>query len=138
MAGNKFDEAIEVLTNFMREMYEWDIKYYDKLVDNFEKYKEEAKKELTRIYGKYLINKTRKQGREVSGRASSPPEYDPELEKVERYEEIASNKIIIYTKQGSGFMFNCRYTLKSRNNIWFIDKKETYDSYEKKWCIENF
>ncbi|TCV77525.1 MULTISPECIES: NTF2 fold immunity protein [Methylomonas] len=138
MSDDRCDHAIKVLQAFMREMYRWDVKYYELLVNAHEANKGTAKQEISEIYNSYLTKKDRKLGREVALNASSPPEYDPDTEIIEKCEDVDEKKLLIYTKQTTGFKFECRYTLKNIQDTWRIDKRERYSVGKNKWVIETF
>ena len=131
-------QAAKHLINFMEAMYGWDIKYYELLTQDFEAHKSLAKQDLTYIYDIYLINKERKFGREAAVNASSPPVFDPNTESVIKCEVLDNKTVLIYTKQGAGFKFDCRYRVKVIKGEWRIDKKEIFSAYEKKWVNERF
>lgn len=138
MNDDRCDHAIKVLQAFMRDMYSWDVKYYELLVNAHEANKSAAKQEISDIYNNYLTKKERKLGREVALNASSPPEYDPDAEIINKCEYVDEKKLLIYTKQTTGFKFECRYTLKNIKGEWRIDKRERYSIGKNKWVTEVF
>jgi len=125
-----------VLLNFIKEMNDWELKYYKLYSEDMSKYTNMALDDLTKIYSKWITQRERKYGR-LSGAPSvgTPPEYDPITESIESIENIGKNKIIINTisKQIGDYTINYRYTLKCSNDEWRIDKKERYSSYKNKW-----
>jgi len=61
-----------------------------------------------------------------------PPEFDPEQESIEMV-KVTPRKVVISTKQHTGFEMLCRYTLVQRGGRWLLDRKEEHYASEGKW-----
>lgn len=134
MEQKHINTAKLILMNFMAEMYTWEKKYFPLMINNANnnKYRELAKQELSDIYKRYLTPKKRKTGRLAGPNVGSPPEYDPEAERIETISE-ENGRVIILTQETTGFKERLRYTLKQVHGEWRIDKKESFYQSKNKW-----
>lgn len=132
----ELSEAERVLEEFITGMNKWELKYYSLFkIDGIFAHKDVAKKELDDIFNSFCTEKERKQGRQVSLSCGEPPEYSPDEEVLDK--EISKGRAIFVTQQFTEAKSKFRYTLKSKEDNWYIDKKERFSSYENKWVKYN-
>ena len=130
--------AVNVLRGFIEAMNEWerdcwkeytesDMKRIDPLIQH-----KAFQQRQDKIFARFCTPKKRL----IVGRFGSfqnPPEYDPQMEKILRVDEVSGRRVIIYTQQGTGFRNKCRYVLLRKGNQWLIDNKKIFLKPFNKW-----
>src|SRR5690606_3807366 len=121
-------KAKQLLLNFFSQMYSWELKNINCEYTS----KEESKLDLDKVFSELCTIKERKNGRQISLNYRNPPEYDSETQII-RNVIIDGKKAVIETERTVGLGGIYRYHLIEKNGEYRIDKKEMYDSFDKKW-----
>ena len=86
----------------------------------------EIKDKQETIFEKFCTQKPRPYGR--LGSFQKPPEYDPLHEYILDVTEERKGRVLIRTKQTTGFQETFQYVLLWRTSGWRIDNKKIIDS----------
>lgn len=115
-------EAYTVLRGFWRAMNDWERTnwslYEAGEIDDAQLYKKAAN-ELEEIFRQFCAVPPKR-----GVNFQSPPEYDPESEQVVQVSTSSPSRVIVETKQITGFRKMCRYTVQKTDKVWKIAKKE--------------
>ncbi|WP_064792211.1 NTF2 fold immunity protein [Shewanella woodyi] len=125
-------EGVLKLNNFIISMNEWELESHSLLIQNSDdKTKNVVRDKLDIIFDLFCTKKVRKYGRQTSLSCGNPPEYSP-CEVILEYHQ-GNKKLVIYTQQKIGVENKFRYTLSYKNEVWLVDRKESYDEWDDKW-----
>jgi hypothetical protein len=132
------EAARNTLFELMIEMNMWEVEYHAKYKrDGPEKHKPEAKKTLHALFAKYFTHRERKEGRELTLNAGSPPEYDPDREELGETTVLSEHKVSIVTHYKhptrSDVQHSHRYTMVLKSGAWVLDKKERLSVLSNRW-----
>lgn len=122
------EKAKQALVIFFNAMHIWEMKNINKEFND----SDESRAYLNKIFSDHCTKKERKTGRQVSLNFRNPPEYDPANQCI-KFAHSENKKIIIETERTVGLKGKYRYHMIEKENTFKVDRKEMYDSFEKKW-----
>ena len=125
-------EPLEVLKEFINEMYQWNMmcQEIDKIPKEYYNQKNMILEKLNGIFLNYLTVKDRKYTQQLS--YSNPPEYNLATNEILTC-NVENKKAYIEIQETVGFKNKIKYTLHLKNDGWRIDKKEWWDEFDNKW-----
>ena len=125
-------EPLEVLKEFINEMYQWNMmcQEIDKIPKEYYNQRNMILEKLNGIFLNYLTVKDRKYAQQLS--YSNPPEYNLATNEILTC-NVENKKAYIEIQETVGFKNKIKYTLHLKNDGWRIDKKEWWDEFDNKW-----
>lgn len=130
--------ALLVLQSFFAEMHDWEVEAFraQRAIDystvtqkEVEAQQAKLRKEAVAIFERYC--EVGSAAKRFKGGLSygKPPRYDPKQEVVLSF-DIKRTKVIVETKQNSGWRFKKRYELVERNGTWKIRDNSKFAAVE--------
>lgn len=69
-------------------MNQWETKYFLLIQENWEKYAEQAKRDLKVIFDEYVYGYRDEEGRMAGPDVGSPPDHDPQRDLIEKSKPV--------------------------------------------------
>jgi len=124
--SSDYSDVEQSLKKFILVMNAWELRYYKEVREKgLVAVREKMKEDLNEIFCSFCTKRDRKQGRQTSLLCCDPPEYSPS--EIFISSTVSGKKASISTQQTVGFKNKYRYTFKSTDSRWLLDKKECLD-----------
>jgi hypothetical protein len=125
-----------VFINFMDGMFEWESKYFQRKVDDFQNDSEPGLKDIMQedlllLFNEYVSKGGRNYDRVENLVCSSPPEYDRKHDQIETI-HVGSHKVLVRVRQLKGLESAYRLTFLRKGGKFMLSKREL--KYDERWC----
>lgn len=125
-----------VFIKFMDGMFEWESKYFQRKIDDFNNDSESELKDIMRedllvLFSEYVSKGGRNYDRVENLVCNSPPEYDRRHDQVEMI-KLSPSKVLVIIQQLKGLESIYRLTFLKKGGKFMLSKREL--KYEEKWC----
>lgn len=119
---------------FQRAMFAWELRFHPLMSVDIAAHADDAKAALKPIFDEYVYKYRADYGRMSGPDTTSPPDYDPDNDIIERV-EAGRKKVSIYVKKTSQTEDLFRFIMAEHGGRWMIEKAEIFWDADEEWGV---